>query len=229
MSVWGRKGNWSVCDVVCLRARHSSMCSLHLRGRPRSGNEKGDMVPSVGHTEKTVESTQWHCHCHLAVADTTFGKQLGFLPSTYGISSPEQPCPSLKTPICSLPWCGSPFSPQSWTQVPAPMTPQDPVLQPCLLSGPQTSSPGLIPQMMPWLFSSSISSSSWSHAWIDPESDSFLHSSLSPLLVSGPHKTSLLVGVWGHLGLLSQGISLPVPPDTEWGEPERCQCLPNVF
>lgn len=63
----------------------------------------------MGHTGKTVKSTQWHCHCHLAVAEATFRKQLDFLRSTYGISPPEWPCLSLKSPIFSMPCEGVPF------------------------------------------------------------------------------------------------------------------------
>lgn len=65
---------------------------------------------------------------------------------------------------------------------------------------------------MPCQFSSSISSSSWWDVWTNPRSDSFLHISLSLLLVSGPHKTWLLVRALDHLLACSHGASHSLCP-----------------
>lgn len=83
--VLDRKGNHSVYDVTCLWAKLSSMWNLHLRGKIRSVNEKGDMVTSMAHTGKTVESTQWHCHCHLAVTEETLKNSLIFWGTLMGL------------------------------------------------------------------------------------------------------------------------------------------------
>lgn len=67
-------------------AEHIPHILVSKRRKLRSGNKKGPMAIPMGCPRQTVENMWWRCHCHLAAAQVTFGKQLGSLLHKYKIS-----------------------------------------------------------------------------------------------------------------------------------------------
>lgn len=90
---WALITNWSshlslviksLRQQRCWKTEHIPHILVSKRRILRSGNEKGAMATSMGHPMR--ENMWWHCHCHLAAAQVTFGKELGSLLHKYKIN-----------------------------------------------------------------------------------------------------------------------------------------------